>query len=381
MEFDEPPRDLYAVLGVAISVSAGELRNAYRRRALETHPDKSGQGAEGDFLAVREAYTTLLDPVSRLAYDERYAAYYRRRAGPDVRGLPPLRSDLDAGNRGDSRIPDTLSEVLSRMRGPTRDAADLWDRCFEERGGRIVRRPGKVGSAGGSGVRSGISSSPGCRFGLRPSSGAVRKSVWPGCDLPDRRRPSSAAEDFAEEGGEDNEEEQGTAAHGEPGRESGVWPGVRRPASAAAPQPRREHLGRTQPAGSASASDSPLNGARSGAEGDDLASAPRRRPPSAPPPSSQRTATDGVGDRAGGSALRRPPSAPPPSRASEGSGPTTSGGERGGMRRPPSAPPPSSRSGAEGGAAPEGDRVGANRLRRPPSAPPPSSRLGATVDT
>jgi len=60
----------YAALRVAPAVSAQELRGAYRRRALQTHPDKGGECSE--FNAVQAAYETLGDPIKRIAYDRQW---------------------------------------------------------------------------------------------------------------------------------------------------------------------------------------------------------------------------------------------------------------------------------------------------------------------
>jgi molecular chaperone DnaJ len=64
-------RDYYEVLGVARSCSAAELKSAYRRLAMEFHPDRN-QGekqAEERFKEVGEAYSVLSDPQKRQRYD------------------------------------------------------------------------------------------------------------------------------------------------------------------------------------------------------------------------------------------------------------------------------------------------------------------------
>lgn len=51
----------YQVLGVAPGASPEELRRAWRRRALETHPDHGGDGAS--FSLVHRAYATVSTPT------------------------------------------------------------------------------------------------------------------------------------------------------------------------------------------------------------------------------------------------------------------------------------------------------------------------------
>ncbi|KAF8881033.1 hypothetical protein CPB84DRAFT_1792103 [Gymnopilus junonius] len=64
--------DLYEVLGVSYDASEVEIKQAYRQRALETHPDKNLDdmiGASKRFARVQEAYETLSDPMTRTTYD------------------------------------------------------------------------------------------------------------------------------------------------------------------------------------------------------------------------------------------------------------------------------------------------------------------------
>lgn len=61
-----PP--LYELLGVGEGASVGEVRAAFKSRAVKLHPDKGGDPAL--FAALREAYDTLADPERRAAYDK-----------------------------------------------------------------------------------------------------------------------------------------------------------------------------------------------------------------------------------------------------------------------------------------------------------------------
>ena len=65
-------RDFYAVLGVERSATADEIKQAYRKLALEHHPDVNpGDGeAEERFKEISAAKEVLLSPEKRKLYDE-----------------------------------------------------------------------------------------------------------------------------------------------------------------------------------------------------------------------------------------------------------------------------------------------------------------------
>ncbi|MBI5287650.1 MAG: molecular chaperone DnaJ [Chloroflexi bacterium] len=63
-------RDYYDVLGVARNATADDLKKAFRRLAMEYHPDRNSEpGAEAKFKEVNEAYEVLSDPEKRSMYD------------------------------------------------------------------------------------------------------------------------------------------------------------------------------------------------------------------------------------------------------------------------------------------------------------------------
>ncbi len=65
-------RDYYEVLGVERNASEGDLKSAYRRLALQHHPDRNpgDKQAEDKFKEASEAYEVLRDPQKRNIYDQ-----------------------------------------------------------------------------------------------------------------------------------------------------------------------------------------------------------------------------------------------------------------------------------------------------------------------
>src|SRR6202167_305331 len=63
-------QDFYATLGVAKNASADDLKKAYRKLAMQFHPDRNpgDKQAEARFKEVSEAYDVLKDDQKRAAY-------------------------------------------------------------------------------------------------------------------------------------------------------------------------------------------------------------------------------------------------------------------------------------------------------------------------
>src|SRR3989338_11049985 len=64
-------KDFYKILGVSKSASADEIKKAYRKLALQYHPDRNKtKEADKKFKEVTAAYEVLSDSGKKQAYDQ-----------------------------------------------------------------------------------------------------------------------------------------------------------------------------------------------------------------------------------------------------------------------------------------------------------------------
>jgi molecular chaperone DnaJ len=108
-------QDFYDILGVSKSADADELKRAYRKLAMQFHPDRnqSDKSAEQKFKDISEAYDVLKDDQKRAAYDRfGHAAFENGSRGP---------GDFAGGFSGG--FADIFEEMFGAMGGGRRTQA------------------------------------------------------------------------------------------------------------------------------------------------------------------------------------------------------------------------------------------------------------------
>lgn len=122
--------NFYVILGVAPSATPDELRQAYRLRARELHPDARPHDSDAaeQFKAVAEAYRVLANPEQRLAYDAQLhmvaATGLARR--PQRQAEPALTLRLVPSSDAIGRLAEPTRFYLLGELTPTHSVASAW---------------------------------------------------------------------------------------------------------------------------------------------------------------------------------------------------------------------------------------------------------------
>lgn len=103
--------EYYTLIGVAQDCSDAELRAAYKKRALEEHPDKGGD--QDRFDELQHAFSVLSDEARRDAYDvelSKFRSQVRVEGRPENRKVPVERATADktAPHIGSKRSKDWI---------------------------------------------------------------------------------------------------------------------------------------------------------------------------------------------------------------------------------------------------------------------------------
>ncbi len=140
--------DFYQILGVGKAATPQEIKTAYRKLALQYHPDKNkGKEAEEKFKEVTKAYEVLSDVEKRKTYDQFGAAAFEQ-GGPGGQGNP-FAGGNPFGGAGGQYGPFTYTYATNGQQdgnfdfGGFSDPFDIFEQFFGGASpfGRQQRRP------------------------------------------------------------------------------------------------------------------------------------------------------------------------------------------------------------------------------------------------
>ena len=80
--------DYYSLLGIDANADDESVRRAWRKLALEWHPDRAGPGTTHTFQRISVAYEVLSDPDARAAYDKFCGTVSKKEPSPVGRRAP-----------------------------------------------------------------------------------------------------------------------------------------------------------------------------------------------------------------------------------------------------------------------------------------------------
>jgi curved DNA-binding protein CbpA len=107
-------KDYYIILGLTREASATEIRRAYRKLALEYHPDHHPEnpGAEEKFKEISEAYSVLGDPQKREDYNLGHLHTYNHDSWNTDNRYRPHRRGAGRGRRPNFAAQRTILNVV-----------------------------------------------------------------------------------------------------------------------------------------------------------------------------------------------------------------------------------------------------------------------------
>lgn len=151
--------DFYELLGIERSADDRAIKSAYRKLAMECHPDRTGGCKENEakFKAITQAYECLKDPQKRAAYDRfGHAAFQNGGAGGNPFGAQGFEgfSDIFSSIFGDFMDPRGQRQNAGRGADLRYDLTMTLEEAFAGKDARVdIESLGRCESCDGRGSR------------------------------------------------------------------------------------------------------------------------------------------------------------------------------------------------------------------------------------
>ncbi|MBN2676265.1 MAG: molecular chaperone DnaJ [Alphaproteobacteria bacterium] len=134
-------KNYYDILGVSKSASGDEIKKAFRKKAMEFHPDKNQGNAEAEkkFKELNEAYDILKDPQRKAQYDQYGSESFQNGGGGESGGFQGgfNAGGFDFSSMGGGAFSDIFESMFSDFAGRSRGG-----RAQTVRGEDLVYRVG-----------------------------------------------------------------------------------------------------------------------------------------------------------------------------------------------------------------------------------------------
>jgi len=132
-------KNYYQILGIRPTATSRDIRDAYRKRAKELHPDHYG-GNSSPFLEVQEAYGVLSDPGHRHRYDQRMRSSRVRAAADKISNIESLRPERSRAEPLRATEDPAAFETVD-LRHSFRSHRPSIDEIFDRLSDNLSRRP------------------------------------------------------------------------------------------------------------------------------------------------------------------------------------------------------------------------------------------------
>ena len=126
--------DYYKILGLSTSATLDQIKKAFRRLAIEFHPDKNPNNpiAEDNFQRVSEAYAVLSNPEKRAKYDRSYTVVQDRAKQRSFKGSQQSFTRTKPTSKTNSESPTPTAHSKERRNFSGTSFSDFFTDFFTE---------------------------------------------------------------------------------------------------------------------------------------------------------------------------------------------------------------------------------------------------------